>query len=1408
MPSTSPGNAVPSEVAQLLPGAPTSGPQSIITFTYSWKRYIAYISGAQLSILSDPKILTQAITFPDELVAIASEVGKTGKLAVASKSDVWVLEPETQGSETVRWEKVLLLRREDAVDEARTLSWGNENGEILIGGSHTLSLFSTLPSSRTSSPATSPVDGEDIEERTALWSKAVSSPVSYATFCPSANLIASCGARDRLVKIWRRLSFEEGLFDYAYLPHPSAVTHLEWRPLDEQVEERRGSGLSRRSEEDAEVLYTIASDGVLRVWRAGGLHDLEILMLHTTVDLVSSIPSSPSMGTRGKSRPPKPPRYTLILPSQDFCAAVAFILGQTAPNQKSSATNHSLEHLREVSSKSPDVVVTLDGHGRMSAWGLQSVGHKRRPETPGSNLPFHICHCEDLGLKVPEGTNARFRLWLEDDKLNLLCHTFDGKLDWWSGDVGTFFATSTSGNERLKLSTSFTGHAAPVIGMTSAGEGSSLLSWSGDGQVVAWNQSTEGTLERQQVYNVGCKVRQAASLSPADGTLVLSSEKVVLVGGEGQVVATASHGLGCSFHLIRIDSDTRKVDQSAAEAAQHWLLLGDDGRASKLTITADAKMTCSPPYPLCKINGRREMCLHLRLVPHPHTQASRRIISVNGDGVLSVREIAVEALATPSTSELSDNGKNIQTGSRTTRFLEAFGDFAALASQDGKTLVIVELVNGYVELQRSYEQPIRRLSFFAGGAGASSSLTMLAVAFAETVEVLVPKQYERHCELPNWVSVKHVSVTGSGLEIKTVQWVADRKLALAAGNGLMVTEHTTNAEDLHPELRDRFDHTSEETLNLAHITERLNRPLPVWHPRFLSRLARHGRLGAVFHVLKCMEQRLKFWSEGEYLSATFDLDTLELISSDYQHAHHDLDSGTWVSLTDLLDEKDLPGISRTEQKRLKRVIEALQSVQEHVDALDDNAMRYLLNWKVQILYMTAERDAAQGGKPNGRLTNGISHTEHQDVPVMSWREIAFAHHSTTQQPLLDILIAHYDNKLTWPIASNLGITTWIREIKAPQTEGSANASLEQILDTIAQSAYRSSSPPDPVNGSLFFLALRQKARLLALWRIATWHREQRSTTNFLKRDFSQPAAQTAAKKNAYALMGKRRFAYAAAFFLLAEDAQSAVSVLAMQCHDANLAIAVARMYAGDGSACLIRLLEDRIMPKARGEGDRWCLSWCHSVMGQKDDAAYALIRPIEDVQADGEDSKPQLRRWEQDDPATLLLYSNIRTSSSSSTQEYKAVLRAAGVLRRMGLMLIALELVSQWKFAQPIQQTIAPTAAATAAQPAKTSGTPNEPPSMLNDFTSLAVQAPARSETNSPSILTGFATPEPVKAAESAPVDEQTERQKKAAELMARLKAKKEQSTTTAKAVFNEKKPEPTQFKEPEANSLLDSFGF
>lgn len=79
------------------------------------------------------------------------------------------------------------------------------------------------------------------------------------------------------------------------------------------------------------------------------------------------------------------------------------------------------------------------------------------------------------------------------------------------------------------------------------------------------------------------------------------------------------------------------------------------------------------------------------------------------------------------------------------------------------------------------------------------------------------------------------------------------------------------------------------------------------------------------------------------------------------------------------------------------------------------------------------------------------------------------------------------------------------------------------FEIIARNEYTKSDMKNPVDCSLFYLALRKKAILQGLWRMASWNREQAATQRLLANNFDDPKWKTSALKNAYALLSKRRF---------------------------------------------------------------------------------------------------------------------------------------------------------------------------------------------------------------------------------------------------------------------------------------------
>lgn len=373
-----------------------------------------------------------------------------------------------------------------------------------------------------------------------------------------------------------------------------------------------------------------------------------------------------------------------------------------------------------------------------------------------------------------------------------------------------------------------------------------------------------------------------------------------------------------------------------------------------------------------------------------------------------------------------------------------------------------------------------------------------------------------------------------------------------------------------------------------------------------------------------------------------------------------------TAIVSLLSEKSIPQLSSTEQLSLADIIECVGMAEKHRRSIDENAARYLLFWRETVMRSRQSSSSA----------------------AVTWREMLWAYHSTSQDILVDIVTRQNKGQMTWSHARNTGVFVWLTDREA----------LLQQFEAVARSAYTSTELRDPVNCSLHYLALRKKNVLTGLWRMATWSREQAATMRLLKNDFSDPRWRTAANKNAYALMGKRRFEYAAAFFLLADNLDSAVSVLSNQLGDIQLAIAVARVYGGDDSPTLKKFLSERVLPHAAREGNRCQATWTYWMLGERSLAVRALVSPLHSllVPPGSPQDSLQAKSFRNDDPALVVLYQQLREKSLqtlrgalmiSGKEEWEFITKTATLLLRMGCDILALDLVQHWEFLQPTPAT-------------------------------------------------------------------------------------------------------------------------
>lgn len=121
---------------------------------------------------------------------------------------------------------------------------------------------------------------------------------------------------------------------------------------------------------------------------------------------------------------------------------------------------------------------------------------------------------------------------------------------------------------------------------------------------------------------------------------------------------------------------------------------------------------------------------------------------------------------------------------------------------------------------------------------------------------------------------------------------------------------------------------------------------------------------------------------------------------------------------------------------------------------------------------------------------------------------------------------------------------------------------------------------------MIYLALDKKRLLLSLWKNASYHSDHAVMVKFLSNDFSQERWRTAAQKNAFKLIGKQRYEYAAAFFILGGQLKDAVSLCIRYLKDLELALLISRCYEGIHGETAQGLIKTHILTSAISKGDR------------------------------------------------------------------------------------------------------------------------------------------------------------------------------------------------------------------------------
>uniref|UniRef100_A0A224YX63 DmX-like protein 2 n=1 Tax=Rhipicephalus zambeziensis TaxID=60191 RepID=A0A224YX63_9ACAR len=289
-------------------------------------------------------------------------------------------------------------------------------------------------------------------------------------------------------------------------------------------------------------------------------------------------------------------------------------------------------------------------------------------------------------------------------------------------------------------------------------------------------------------------------------------------------------------------------------------------------------------------------------------------------------------------------------------------------------------------------------------------------------------------------------------------------------------------------------------------------------------------------------------------------------------------------LTQLLTHCHLPGLSSVDQMHLLALADTLASfhgtladrldseivhtapkdnvsrqnyemtIQATPDSLDDCGLRYFLavrhhTYLLRCLPLAQRAQLQRHG--------------------LGPHNLVWAFHSETQEELAQLIPALQKPTLRWSELRELGIGWWVR----------SNQLLRRIIEKLAKSSF--TAKQNPLDAALYYMAMKKKTILAGLFRTVN----DKRMSDFFQNDFSQDRWRKAALKNAYVLLGKQQFEYAAAFFLLANAVKDAVQVCLSKLEDLQLAMVVVRLYEGDLDSVpehLRRLLNAEVLGQPEG----------------------------------------------------------------------------------------------------------------------------------------------------------------------------------------------------------------------------------
>ncbi|KAF9322115.1 regulator of (H+)-ATPase in vacuolar membrane [Podila horticola] len=1073
---------------------------------------------------------------------------------------------------------------------------------------------------------------------TKLWEKRQGAGVDLIQFTPDGMLFASMAKNDRLVKVWYQQEDSTTDFGFFYLPHPRAVSNFSWR-------KEKTNSASRESH--INVLFTMARDGICRIWSPLMLLQPESMSICAIIDpnqwLVSQQQSSNT-------------QYPIhALDGMEFAMAVEYAASKTI-DKNNDANSIRLRKLKELVRDTSDLFFQIQGDGSMIIWGIQNLGQdpQRLPRVllvlriSQSVTPLESSFFMRNIIAYHDTTLARSRGSPAD--VVIVGQSQEGRVSCFSVNMMELF---DSGNTLagLSLRQSWTGQQSRIKDIVKDHRQLCFTSLGDLGDVSLWKLKTP---------RFGHRV--AAGLVEI-GSLPIGARNVQLVtpsweGGsfmvyDGQQITlyTADHDAQCSRTLDLPDYDPN-FPLTLLDSFEIPYLITVDGTAGKTTDVAWRRFILgfSPKnntvftWQRDESKGGAPILFSKENLPPFETTHAVTVESFAGTLPKSLHSTHVNVFATYSKAQANisywecghdfhnHHGERIWQRAERIPTKENLKFFQCGAN--GKLALVYENADDTCDLEIWGSVGGRATARMEGRMGRLDQIYALdwmvtadarhnlAVAFRSKVSMYSPQRTDTVTSPPIWMRFFDINIPSFiDHPISAIAWLDMGTLSVGAG-GTMLLYSKWLSED-YTTLAPGFESVASEP-TIHHALSSMHGPLVDYHPNLLIEFMMWGKFEVVRKIL---------FNLYHYMS--------------YVNESNDTSTGPLPIPLEVILKTDVQGT-----KADKADHNDLFMSDNDFKSSDENKFLNDTTSKEMIEFLT--RVPLVGLSKNAQLL------------LTAFIE-GFA-----MDLLLDFCSTSLKNPMTWSEAKSLGIFLWMRK----------KETMVKQMEIIARNQYMSKDEKDPVACTLFYIALRKKKLLHGLWRTSHGHAEQGKMVTFLANDFDLDRWKTAALKNAFALLGKQRFAYAAAFFLLGNKLQDAVNVCVKHLNDFQLAIALCRVYElEERGPVMTQLLQDLVQTTT----DPWLLSLFHSILGQSSQAIQVTLA------RDSTETSSKQESESSRDPSLLILYRHLLkhplvSSVYEGDEEFSAVVRAAESYEHYGCPLLSLVILKHWGYVMPLDQ--------------------------------------------------------------------------------------------------------------------------